>query len=263
MINLSAIQFRPTLAFEPAGVSLNARRSEDLLREASNLGPSLMVLPELSFTGYSFTNRDQAIGVAEKQNGKTFRYISDIAKQLDVYICWGYVEIDGDNLYNSGSMCDNTGKLVLSYRKINLWGTDFLWATPGKEHPKTIETDFGTISIIICRDLRDRIPQNIPRLSSEGKRIFGSKKPNITAAMVNWGKGGFPSTTWMDFAANNKTTLVVANRWGSEKNDSFEQDFGQGGSCIIEKNWRVHTNGLKFSKDCVVSGIVPEESNED
>jgi hypothetical protein len=57
-----------------------------------------------------------------------------------------------------------------------------------------------------------------------------------------------PAVSWMDFVEENKTALAVSNIWGKELNN----DFGEGGVCIIEKNGKVHCDGLKWSEDCIV-----------
>ena len=124
-----------------------------------------------------------------------------------------------------------------------------------------VKTPFGQTSLVVCRDLRDKIPSNIPRperIASGGPAMFDGQALDMVAACVNWGKGGFPPTSWMDFAADNRCTLVIANRWGVERVEEigFEQDFGHGGSAIIQPDWTVHTGGLKFGEDCVVTAAL-------
>jgi predicted amidohydrolase len=220
------------------------------------MGSELVVFPELCYTGYSFMSGEQAARVCEKPDGPTFRFMQKAAISLKAYVAWGYVESDGRKLYNSATIVSPDGNLVTRYRKVNLWGTDFLWASPGIESAPVIQTELGLMSVIICRDLRDKIPNNIPRIAASGSRMFEDKRVDLVAACANWGKGGFPSTSWMDFATDNKCVLAVANRWGKEEVGSFVQDFGQGGSAIIEPDWTVHTNGLEFSQDCVVTSTL-------
>lgn len=251
---LSCIQYRPRLASCPADVSDNVRRSADLLHEAGRLGSQLIVFPELAFTGYSFLSRDQAAAVSEAFDGPTFRAMRGVAVELKAYVAWGYVESSEGKLHNACSMVGPDGTLLSSYRKINLWGNDFLWASPGREPAPIVPTELGRTSVIICRDLRDKIPTNIPVMASKKPQpLWKAQRVDVVAACLNWGKGGFPSTTWMDFAADNECTLAVANRWGEEENGTFRQNFGQGGSCVIRPDWSVHTGGLHFSQDCVVS----------
>lgn len=257
MINIvSAIQFCPKFSRCHADVMENFRRTEPLIRQAASFGTSFLVFPELCLTGYSFLSYEEAIEVAELPDGPTFRKMRGVAVALSSFVSYGYLEIDTEtgSLYNSASMIAPDGKVVSHYRKINGWGNDYLWYTPGADPARIAPTEFGDASVVVCRDLRDKIPTNIPGSNrSEESDLFRNKTVDIVAACVNWGKGGFPSTTWMDFVGDNKCTLVVANRWGIERNGGFEQDFGHGGSAIIDKHWKVHTDGLQFNADCVVS----------
>jgi len=220
------------------------------------MGSQLIVCPELFATGYSFLNREQAGMVAERADGPTFRTMRAVAIELKAYVSWGYIEHDHGDLFNAATLVGPDGVLLSQYRKVNLWGNDFLWAKPGLNSAPIVQTELGRMSIVVCRDLRNKIPQNIPRTASKSVPLFDDQPIDIVAASVNWGKGGYPSTSWMDFAVDNGCTLVIANRWGEERNGKFTQDFGQGGSIIIEKNWTCHTGGASFGEDCVVTGVI-------
>ncbi len=255
---LSAVQFCPQLARSHAEVMGNFKRLEPLVNECAQLGSELVVFPELALTGYSFFNQDEALAVAETRDGKTFQKMRQVASYLSAYVAWGYVEFDPETelLHNSATLVDPNGTPISWVRKINLWSQDFLWAAPGESAAPIVETELGLMSLVICRDLRDKIPGNIPRKRIGKKTIdlFDGQKVDIVAACTNWGKGGYPATTWMDFAVENKCSLVLSNRWGKEESpNGHRMDFGQGGSCIIEKDWTVHTVGIKFNSDCVVT----------
>lgn len=245
---IAAIQYKPRLATSSADVSDNFRLCEPLVNQAASLGAQLIVFPELTFTGYSFLSWDDAVQVAERQDGPTFKRMSKMASILKCYVVWGFVEIDGEQLHNSASIADPAGNLVLTVRKLNLWGNDFLWATPGDDLPGVVETDLGWMSIAICRDVLDKNPS--------GSRLFVGRKMDVVAAPMNWSGSGFPSTDWMDFVRNNSCALVAANRWGKEKNRSFSHDFGQGGSAIVGKDARPHIGGLVFGADSVVAAMI-------
>jgi len=250
----SAVQFNPQLAKSMAEVNFNYRQCEPLIHQASQLGSQFIVFPELCFTGYSFLSKEEAAKVCEKSDGPTFRFMRGVALELQTYVSWGYIETDGTNLYNSATLVDPKGKVLTGYRKVNLFGTDFLWATSGFESAPVVSTEFGATSIVVCRDLRNKIPQNIPRTASKTVPLFGTQKLDLVAASVNWGKGGYPANSWMDFVADNHCTLIIANRWGKEETSfGYKQDFGQGGSMVIEPNWKCHTGGIQFYKNCVVT----------
>jgi predicted amidohydrolase len=208
----------------------------------------MLVFPELTFTGYSFLCWDDAAKVAEKPDGLTAKRMVHIAKALKAYTVWGFVETDEDFLYNSASIADPSGNIILTVRKLNLWGNDFLWATPAEKPPDIIQTDLGWMSVVVCRDILDR--------NQSGGRLFSGRKIDIVAAPMNWGGAGFPSVDWIDFVKNNSCVLAVANKWGKEYNKSFVHDFGQGGSVIIGKDVKPHIEGLVFGADSVVAAMV-------
>ena len=258
---LSSLQFRPRFALSPADVKDNFRKCEELFHTASKMGSEFIVCPELFLTGYSFLDKDQAARVCERSDGPTFRTIRGVAQDLKAYISWGYVEFGSDGaLYNAASLVDPNGILLTSYRKVNLFAQDFFWAKSGIASAPTVKTDFGYTSIIVCRDLRNKVP-SMPRTAAEKDTpLFSSEKLDLVAASVNWGKGGFPPNTWMDFVADTGCTLIVADRWGKEKgtseHGSLETNFGQGKSCIISKEWKIHIDGLKFDSDCLVTAVI-------
>ena len=254
MAILSAVQFQPKLARSPAEVANNYRQCQPLIDQAAKLGSQFIVFPELCFTGYSFFNKDEAALVCEKPDGPTFRVMRGVAIDLKAYVSWGYVEADGNHLYNAATLVGPDGKVLTTYRKINLFSSDFLWATPGLASAPVVETEFGSTAIVVCRDLRDKIPTNIPRVASKSIPLFGTQKLDLVAACVNWGKSGYPANSWMDFVAEHKCTLMIANRWGKEEGSfNYKQDFGQGGSIIIEPSWKCHTGGMQFDQNCVVT----------
>jgi predicted amidohydrolase len=252
MLIASTIQFAPKLSFSAAEVKENIKKAVPLIDAAGSQGSELIVLPELAFTGYCFTDPSEAFRVAERQDGYTYQVLKELAESYSAYIAYGFVEAIGDKLYNSCNVISPEGIIIDNYQKTNLWGCDFLWATSGNKAPRIIKTDFGTMSTVICRDIKASIPGNIPRLAAKNTPFF-KKTPNVIAACTNWGKGGFPSNTWMDFAANNQCHLIISNRYGIEKNSGLEHDFGSGGSIIIEPSWKIHRNGLKFNQDCCVT----------
>lgn len=252
---LSAVQLCPRLARSPADVKDNVRRAVPLVEQAASLGASLVVMPELCATGYSFLGPDEAAMVAEPTDGQTFQAFRRLAMMAEVYLAYGFVEDSGTDLHNSAQILSPSGEVVLHVRKCFLAGSDYLWATPSDEAPAIVETELGRMTAVVCRDLKDDPPG-----SQEGAKggLFGGQPVDIVCGLTNWGKGFFPSSKWVEFAQGNECVLVVSNRWGYEVNESkkhgkYVSDFGDGGTCIISPDGRVHIGGLRFGEDCVVA----------
>jgi predicted amidohydrolase len=256
-MQVAAVQMQPVLK-DHLG---NIRKAMLLASKAAMGGAKLVVLPELCTTGYSFMNALEARDYAEvltdfspdkviPESGPctcpSMFVMHRLARQSGAHIVWGLVEQDpgSDSLYNSQVIMAPNGAWE-SYRKVNLWGNDFLWAKPGRANPPVIHTPFGKVGLLVCRDVRDK--------SDKLDSFYESGDADVVAFSANWGKGGFPAVHWMDFAKDNKVTLIVANRYGLEANN----DFGLGGSCIISPNGVVSCVGLQWGADCIVIGDVP------
>ena len=162
------------------------------------------------------------------------------------------VEVDpGTNeLHNSQVLVSPDGTWV-HMAKINRWGNDYLWCRPGRGNPPIMKAYFEApngggliekkVGLLVCRDVRDKKDDNWSSFYEKGDA-------DIVCLSANWGDGGFPSVTWMDFVENNHATLIVSNRYGKETCN----DFGEGGSCIIEPPDTIHCKGVKWDAECIV-----------
>jgi len=169
-----------------------------------------------------------------------------IARKYGVHLVWGLVESDygSGRLYNSQvMMCPDSS--FEFYRKVNLFGNDYLWAAEGRANPPVRKISVGgkdyKVGLLICRDVRDKKDESWSSFYEKGEA-------DIVCMSANWGDGGFPATSWMDFVRANEVTLVVSNRYGRE----MPNDFGEGGVCIIRPDSKVLCEGLVWSQDCIV-----------
>lgn len=138
----------------------------------------------------------------------------------------------------------------MSYRKANLWGNDFLWAKEGRENPPVAQLaqrdgKVKKVGLLICRDARDMKDEHWDNFYESGDADF-------VCFSANWGNGGFPSITWIQFSKNNQCCLVVSNRHGREANN----EFGEGGICVIHPDGDINVEGLRWNEDCIVYGDV-------
>lgn len=241
-MKVAAIQMAPVWGDKKASL----RKGVDLIAQAAKKGAKLIVLPELAFVGYSHKSPEEAMPLSEAispdSHGLTMKAMTWLTKRLNVTLVWGMIERDAGTreLFNSQVYLDPTGYMT-SMRKINPFGNDYLWASRGRSNPPIVLNNGKRIGMLICRDIRNRVDSTWTALYQRGDA-------DIVCFSSAWGDGGFPSSTWVDFATGMKTTLVVANRYGQEENNNF----GEGGACIILPNGKVVIDGLEFSKDCMV-----------
>lgn len=248
-VKVAAVQFAPVYKDKTG----NLRKMAALVKQAAEGGAKLIVLPELATTGYSFMSADEAREQAEfiHPDILTTKSMRVLAEKFDVHLVWGMVEKDGGtgDLYNSQVYVAPDGTWE-SMRKINRWGNDFIWAKAGRANPPVINVTFEVegetvekkLGLLICRDVRDK------KDDKKWTSFYEKGDADIVAFSANWGDGGFPATTWMEFVENNEATLIVANRYGKEASN----DFGEGGVCIICPPDDVRCDGLVWNADCIV-----------
>jgi N-carbamoylputrescine amidase len=252
----AAVQFAPD--FGHAYLIRNIQLASALIKRAAGQGAKLIVLPELCTTGFSFMSHSEAALAAEEvPSGKPCRHFQHLADELGVMIVWGMVvrdSVEPEKLYNAQVAVLPTsgpgrGEYITGvpavYHKVNFWGQDHLWATRGSKRPPVLTFQGKKIGLLICKDVSDKGPDPWQELYDPGDA-------DVVALSTNWGKGAFPASSWVHFVGDNKVSLVVANRYGQERNN----DFGAGGICIIRPNKEIITEGLEWNSPCVVMAEV-------
>lgn len=253
-MKVAAVQFRPKFK----DVQGNLQRMTPLIHEAAQNQAEIVVLPELCTTGYGFMSRGEAEPLCEQISdfsraggAESMNHMHALCKLLNVCIVWGVAEIDfgSRDLFNTQVLMTPSGNHI-SYRKVNLWGNDWLWSKGGQSNPPVTQIrgrdgKVKKVGLLICRDAIDQKDSNWTEFYEPGDADF-------VCFSANWGDGGFPSGTWMSFVDNNKCCLVVSNRYGYE----IPNQFGEGGACIIHPDQSIHVEGLKWNEDCIVYGDV-------
>ncbi|WP_435006260.1 carbon-nitrogen hydrolase family protein [Tundrisphaera lichenicola] len=134
---------------EPLEVASNLARADDLLRQAHDAGANLAVLPEMFNTGYGLL--PDYGPAAEGPDGPTLRHLSMRAREWGMAIAGGYVERDGNHLYDSVAFATPDGAMH-TYRKRNLVFWERFRFKPGRE-PLIVSTPWGRIGFAVCADM--------------------------------------------------------------------------------------------------------------
>jgi predicted amidohydrolase len=212
------------LSLTVGDVAGNRRSGRQAIAEASVGGAELVVLPELSDTGYVFSDRDEAFALADP--GPTLEGWVTAARQFGVVVVGGYCDRAGDTLTNSAAVVDARGVLV-RYDKVHLWGREPEVFTPGTARPPVVDTAIGRVGVLVCYDLE--FPEWV-RLAAEGGA-------DVVAAPVNWPLADRPEgelpievVKVQAAAAYYGVHIVVADRCGNDRG------FGWiGGACIVDR----------------------------
>ncbi len=141
-LKVAAIQLKNYI-----GEPNNSRNeSEKLIKQAAKEGAKLITLPELSACGY--IPNDEIWNYGETINGPTATWACSLAKELGIYLGVGFLEIEGENFFNSYLLAGPKGIIEGVIRKINTEAYCFKSGDTGVY----IDTDIGRIGIGICAD---------------------------------------------------------------------------------------------------------------
>lgn len=210
MVKIAVVQSELTIG----DVAGNVAKGLQKITEAADNGAKLVVLTELSNSGYVFNNRSEAFAVSEQvPGGPTVKAWEALAKEKDIYIVAGISEADGINLYNSAALVGPEG-YIGKYRKMHLWDRDKLWYEPGDLGVPVFNTKIGRIAILICYDV----------WFQEMWRIAGAKGADIVCCPVNWVRipvleqfESFGPYNVMVGAYDNGICAAVSDRVGEER----------------------------------------------
>ncbi len=210
------------LAITVAEPDANRQAAADAVAEAAAAGAKLVVLPELTDSGYVFAPDDPAAEArglaAPADDNPTLRQWQALSARHDLVIVGGFCELGHDGrLYNSAALVDASGTRAV-YRKAHLWDTEKLVFTPGDGAPPVIDTEVGRVGVMVCYDLE----------FPEWTRLAALDGADLIAAPVNW-----PGYTWHEgerpaevvkaqaTAAANRVFVAVADRCRTERGVSW------------------------------------------
>ncbi len=169
----------------------NLSRACKDLREAKARGADIGVLPEMFCCPYD--NRCfRAYG--EEEGGPAQRTLSALAAELGMYIVAGSLpELEEGRVYNTSYVYDRHGLQLARHRKAHLFDIDVKGGqrfresdvlSPGNEIT-TFETEFGTMGLCICFDLRFEELARCMCLRG-AKCLFVPAAFNMTTGPAHW-----------------------------------------------------------------------------
>lgn len=127
----------------------NLRHAGNRIEEAVSHGAQLLLLPEAMDLGWTDPS---ALTEAERvPEGKTAKFLSQMALKHGVYICSGLTEKEGNKVYNSAVILDPEGKVILLHRKINELDIGHKYYSLGQSL-QVVQTELGALGLIICAD---------------------------------------------------------------------------------------------------------------
>ena len=161
------------------------------IREAAENGADFAVLPEMFCCPYE-NSCVRAYGEAE--NGPAQQALSALAAEKGIYIVGGSLpELADGNVYNTSYVYGRRGELLAKHRKVHLFDIDVAGGQRFRESDTlspgntitTFETEFGTMGLCICFDLRFEELARCMCLRG-AKVIFVPAAFNMTTGPAHW-----------------------------------------------------------------------------
>ncbi len=205
---------------------------EQVISLLDEVKADLLVLPELFATGYTFTSKDEANQLAETSDGETAEFLKQISKLTGAIIVAGFVEKEGENIYNS-SLLVYENKVIDTYRKLHLFNKEKLWFTPGDKPLFVYDIKGLRIGVMVCFDW----------IFPEVSRTLALKGAQVIAHPVNLVMP-YCQQAMITRCLENRLFAVTANRIGNEKRGEDDFTF-TGGSQITSFDGKILSSGSK------------------
>ena len=191
-----------------------------------NKKADLIVLPELFATGYTFISKEEAANLAEDIDGITAKFLKKIASTTNAVIVGGFVEKDGNSIYNSAMLVSKTDVIGV-YRKIHLYYKEKLWFSPGDKKLKIYEINNFKVGMMICFDWI--FPETARSLALLGTDII-AHSANLVLP--------FCQNAMITRCLENRVFAITSNRIGNEIRGVDNFNF-TGGSQITSYNGEI------------------------
>lgn len=245
-MKIGYLQFEPKFGKPEENIS----RIEELI---SDKDFDLLVLPELSNSGYLFTDRKELEELSEKVgNGKFCNALKNICSQKDSYIVSGICERDENNFFNSSVLVCPDGK-IFTYRKIHLFDEEKLWFTPGDKQLEVYEIEnkrsgSAKIGMMICFDWI--FPETARTLALKGAQII-CHPSNLVLS--------FCQRSMFTRAVENRVFTITANRTGKDVREKKELSF-TGESVIVNPKGEYLCRASLDKEECCIAEINPKDA---
>jgi predicted amidohydrolase len=191
----------------------NRRKILSRFTEAAANGAQLVVFPECALSGYLLESHREAAAAAVEATPHAWPGLLDACESTGVWCIVGFVERDGDRLYNTAAVF-GPGDLIAKYRKMHLpvLGVD-RFVEPGNLGFPVFDLPIGRIGLNICYDQRFPESARIAMLNGAQIIVVPTNEPETARDVC--------SILTRARAFENRVFYVWANRTGSEREANY------------------------------------------
>lgn len=204
-LKLAVGQMEPQIC----NVEENLISVKSILEEAEKNDVDILVLPELSNSGYVFKNIDEAVDSTESIPE------GPISRELLAWSSGGRLVVAGicertkEGLYNSAAVFGN-GEHIITYRKIHLFLKEADWFKAGQDEPPVIEYKGYRFGVMICFDW----------IFPEVARVLALKGAQVILHPANLVLP-YCQDAMITRSIENRVFTATANRIGTERGVKF------------------------------------------
>ena len=139
---------------------MNINKAKEGIEEVVKKGAEIVILPEIFNSPYDTKKFRE---YSEEKNGKTWSFLSSIAKKNKIYLIGGSIpEKENDKVYNTSFIFDSEGNQISRHRKMHLFDIDIKGGQSFKESESltpgnsicVFNTPYCKIGLCICFDMR-------------------------------------------------------------------------------------------------------------
>ena len=250
-VKVACIQMQP----EIGRVEDNVAHSIGLINRAAELGAKLIVLPELSNSGYMFQSREEAFALSEPiPDGRTVGSMErDSLEATSCISSPACVSATAPSCFNSAVLIGPNG-YIGTFRKVHLWNEENLYFEPGDLGFPVYHTAIGRIGMAICYD----------GWFPETYRLAALQGADIVCVPTNWvpipgqapGREAMANILAMAAAHSNSIYIACADRVGTERGQPFE-----GQSLIVgHTGWPVAGPASRDKEEILVADVALGEA---
>lgn len=127
---------------------VNMAAAVAMIRDAAARGCDIVVLPECLDLGWTHPS---ARASAEPIPGARSAVLCRAARETGIYVVAGLTELEDGRIYNAAVLVGPDGRLLHKHRKINILSIASDLYSAGA-HLAAVETDLGTVGLLICAD---------------------------------------------------------------------------------------------------------------
>ena len=221
-----------------------------IISNLDGIDTDIVVLPELPFTGYNFTEREELGKLAEDPNSSQLvEELKDLCRRNSFHLVTGFAEKSGNKIYNS-SLLISPNENIRIYRKLHLFNNEKNYFDKGDLPLQVYSIGEIKIGMMICFDWI--FPEVARSLAVLGADLI-CHPSNLVLT--------YCQKTMIGRAIENGVYIITANRIGTEERPHAAITF-TGQSQIVSPNGEILRKAEDDEIDLCVYELHEEQARD-